>query len=70
MRKIQFEKKIYERLENMDRDIQNLVKAHYRVMSMLVPEARPTKREIEIFKLRRRERVVPLEKIEKRLKNV
>lgn len=43
--KIQLEKKIYERLGSIDRDIQNLVLTNYRVMSMLVPKARPTKKE-------------------------
>lgn len=69
MREIQF-KKFYEKLEKVNESFQNLIKVHYSLISMLVPEKKPTKREIEIFEQRKKEKVIPLEKIEKRLKNV
>ncbi len=66
--RIELEKKIYERLKHIDRDVKTLVRTQYSVMSMLVPTARPIKREMEIFKQRRKEKFVPLESVEKRLK--
>ncbi|MGC8812691.1 MAG: hypothetical protein ACP5O8_03870 [Candidatus Aenigmatarchaeota archaeon] len=69
MREFKF-KKFYERLENLSKEFQNLTSAHYALMSMLVPESRPTRKEVEMLKKRKKEKLVPLEKIEKRLKDV
>jgi len=66
---IELEKKIYKKLEHIGKDIEALSKAHYRVMSMLIPKAKPTKKEIEMFKERVKEKIVSLKNIEKRLEN-
>jgi hypothetical protein len=69
MRNFKF-KDIYERLEIINKNFENLVRAHYMLISMLIPTTKPTKREMKIFKEREKEPTVSLREIEKRLGNV
>lgn len=63
---LQFEKKIYERLGHLDKNIETLAMAHYRVMSMLIPEVRPSKEEINAFK--DKGKPIPLKEVMKKLR--
>jgi hypothetical protein len=69
MRNFKF-KDIYEKLEVINKNFENLVRAHYTLISMLIPTVKPTKREIKILKERVKEPTVSLKEVEKRLKNV
>ncbi len=66
--RLELEKKIYERLGHIDKDIENLVRANYSLINMLIPSVKPTKQEIEA--IRSKGKFVSLERVIKRLKNV
>ena len=57
-------------IERLNKNMKSLIEAHYRLISIFIPEVKPTKEEIKIFEERKREEVTSLKEIEKRIKNV
>lgn len=54
---------IYKKVERLNKSFLSLSRAHYQLMSALVPEVKPTKKELEAVK--RKERLVPFSRVKK-----
>ena len=57
-----------ERIRELNKNLENLVRAHYQLIDMFLPEVKPTKREIEILKKRKDEPTVSLKTLKKKLR--
>jgi len=49
------------KIENLNKSFLALSRAHYQLISSLLPEVKPTKKELESIK--RKEKLIPLSKI-------
>jgi len=59
--------RVHKQIEELNKNFLDLTRAHYQLIEMLLPEARPTKREKEIIRKRKNEPVVSLEELKRKL---
>jgi len=64
--KFETKSEMYKRIEELNKNLMALTNAHYQLISLLVPEVKPTKS--EKLAIKRKEKLVALSEIEKRLK--
>jgi len=68
--KIKYEtlSELRRQIEELNKSFLALTRAHYQLISSLIPEAKPTKKEKEILKKRKNEPVVSLEALKRKLR--
>jgi hypothetical protein len=52
---------ISRKIENLNKSYLVLSRAHHQLISLLIPEVKPTKKELEA--IRRKEKLIPLSKV-------
>ena len=59
---------LHRQLEKLNKSFLALTRAHYQLISSLIPEVKPTKKELEIFRKRKSEPTVSLRALKKKLR--
>ena len=66
--KIKQKTQLLRQIHKLNRNIEELIKAHYQLIDMILPEKNPTKWEREIIKKRKNEKVIPFKSLKEKLK--